>query len=275
MARKGGLGKGLGALIPEMPTDPADNIKYVEMGKINPREDQPRQHFERGALEDLAASIRIHGILQPLILRRTGDSYEIIAGERRYRAAKLADLDEVPAVIKDVDDGSVKEISIIENIQREDLNPMEEASAYKELMEEYKLTQEQLAAKVGKSRSYVANALRLLKLDPETMSYLVKGDLTISQGRTLLSIADPKQRQSTLEKLLSKDTNIREIERISKGTRRLKQDIYLKEIEEEIGELLAAKVRLLPKKKGGRIEIEYYDESDLERIYELFKGGVQ
>ncbi len=271
MAKKSGLGKGLGALIREMPTEPSENIRIVEITRIAARPDQPRKSFDKAALEDLAKSIEMHGILQPLILREEGDGFELIAGERRLRAAQLAGLTEVPVIIKSVNDATVKEISIIENIQREDLNPIEEALAYKSLMEEFQLTQEALAAKVGKSRSYVANALRLLNLDDLTKTYLMEGALTSSQGRTLLSITDLKKRKEYLDRLLNRKANIREIERLAKGRKKLQRDIYLQEMEEQLGDSLATKVRLVTKKKGGRIEIDYYDEEDLERLCEILK----
>lgn len=275
MTKKTGLGRGLGALIrdtaPDNESSDIEQIKSIDIELIYPREDQPRKQFDDETIVELAKSISDHGILQPLLLREVGDKFEIIAGERRYRAAKIAGLKEVPALIKDVKENIVKEISIIENIQREDLNPIEEALAYEELLSEYNLTQEKLAAKVGKSRSYIANTLRLLGLDDYIKEYLIKGEITSSQGRTLLSIKNPLERKEYLNKLLENKINIREIERRAKKKYTGKVDIFIKDMEERFTEVLATKVKLIPGKKGGKIEISYFSNEDLDRIYEFFK----
>lgn len=274
MAKKTGLGKGLGALIRDSSVDTnevSEQIKYVDISLVDARDDQPRRMFDDDAIEELAESVKAHGILQPLLVRQIDDRYEIIAGERRYRAALEAELDEIPVIIKDVKEHVVKELSLIENIQREDLNPIEEAYAYEELMTEYNLTQEKLAQKVGKSRSYVANTLRLLGLDDYIKEHLINGDITSSQGRTLLSIKSPSERKKFLNQLLEKSINIRDIERRASRRAKPEPDIYVRDMEERLTEILAAKVKLVPGKKGGRIEIRYFNNEDLDRIYELFK----
>ncbi len=273
MAKKTGLGKGLGALIRDSSTDNevSEQIKYVDISLVDAREDQPRRMFDGDAIEELAESVKAHGILQPLLVRQINDRYEIIAGERRFRAAQEADLTEIPVIIKDVKEHIVKELSLIENIQREDLNPIEEAYAYDELINEYNLTQEKLAQKVGKSRSYIANTLRLLGLDDYIKEHLINGDITSSQGRTLLSIKSPAERKKFLEKLLEKSVNIRDIERRASRRPKTEPDMYVRDMEERLTELLATKVKLIPGKKGGRIEIRYFNNEDLDRIYELFK----
>lgn len=273
MARKKGLGKGLEALIPQnipdMETD-EENIKELEISKIFPRKDQPRKEFDEESLNELKNSILEHGIIQPIVVRQIDDKFEIIAGERRFRAATMAKLKNVPVRIMDIDDKQIKEISIIENIQREDLNPFEEASAYDELMKEYDYTQQELGERVGKSRSYVANTVRLLKLDPEIIEYLKNGDITSTQARSLLSIEDRAQRFKMLEKLLLNQSNVRDVEKHT--TKKRNKDIYQEELEDKLVERLGTKVILKPKRKGGKIEITYMSNDDLERILEIIGG---
>lgn len=276
MSKKSGLGKGLGALLSDdnnfldndrKPTE-EENILAIE--DLYPRKDQPRKYFDKDALNDLADSIKIHGIIQPLLVRKRDHGYEIVAGERRYRAAKLAKIKEVPVVIRDLDDKEVKEISIIENIQRKDLNPIEEAMAYRSLIDDFGITQEEVASHLGKSRSYIANIIRLLNLDKETQDHIIEGRLTSSQGRTLLSISNIKDRQKALKAFLDKETTIRDVEKKVK-VRPRDRDIFVLDIENRLTEALEAKVSLKASKKGGKILINYYDNDDLERLINLFE----
>ena len=237
MVRKKGLGRGLDALIPQniIETTSSDSIVNIELSKIIRREDQPRTHFEKDKIRELANSIKEYGVISPIIVRKKEDS-------------------------------EVAEVSLIENIQREDLNAVEEAVAYKNLMENYNLTQKELADKLSKSRSYIANTLRLLNLDELSLEHLKKGDITSSQARSLLAIDDSKKRKALLDKLLSKKTNVREIEKVSKET-----DPFLLDLQNRFLEKFSTKVRIKPRRKGGSIEIEYLSNEDLERIMEILE----
>ena len=272
MAKKRGLGKGLDALIPQDTYEEIlkEDISEVELSKIFPRKDQPRREFDEISINELKNSIVEYGIIQPLIVRKIDDNYEIIAGERRFRAASLANLEKVPVRILDVEDSLIQEISLIENIQREDLNPYDEALAYEKLMIEYGYTQQELSDKIGKSRSYIANTIRLLKLEPEIIEYLKNGDITSTQARTLLSIEDKNERFKMLEKLLLKQSTVRDVEKLT--TRKRYIDIYQVELENRLIERLGTKVNLKPKRKGGKIEIVYTNNDDLERILEILGG---
>lgn len=275
MAKKSALGRGLGALLSE-DIDVEDDSSQAKSETLNiddiyPREDQPRKHFDQDLLNDLAISISEHGIIQPLLVSKTDKGYEIIAGERRYRAAKIAGIDKIPVIVKDLTDKEIKEVSIIENIQREDLNPIEEALAYRSLIDDYGLTQAKLGERLGKSRSYIANTLRLLKLEEEIQEYLIKGELSSSQARTLLSIDDRDERFKTLNNFLNKETNIRQVENRNKSKTKspgkdYKKNIYALDIENRLTESLEAKVSLREKNKGGQIIIDYYDNDDLDRL---------
>lgn len=272
MAKRKGLGKGLGALLPEIEEKEEISSSEIEVEKIHPRADQPRKEFDKDALENLKESILEHGVLQPILLRKAGEDYEIIAGERRFRAAKLAGLKKVPVLVKELEDQAVEEISLIENIQREDLNPIEEAEAYQQLLDKYTYTQQDLSDRLGKSRSYIANNLRLMKLDEKSKEHLRKGDITSSQGRTLLSIKDEKERQEYLDKLLNKTINIREMEKAARKKTTVKEDPFKQDLENKLLEVFGTKVTITPKRKGGKIEIEYLSNEDLERIINIMEG---
>ena len=230
------------------------------------REDQPRKSFDDDSLKELANSIKADGVIQPILVRKVDDRYEIIAGERRFRASKLAGLEKVPVVVKNVTDRKARELALVENIQREDLNPIEEAISLKTLMEEYKLTQQELSDIIGKSRSYIANNLRLLNLSDHIKEYLIRGELSPSQGRTLLSLETDEERNKYLDKLLVKEVNIRDVEKKAKQSKNKTEDIFIKDICERLTEVLDAKVKINEKKKGGQIEISYLNEADLQRI---------
>lgn len=264
--KKKGLGRGLGSLLREEDYITEENLLTVDLEKLIAREDQPRKNFDDDSLEELANSIKADGVIQPIVVRKVEDKYEIIAGERRFRASKLAGLEKVPVVVKNVSDRKARELALVENIQREDLNPIEEAISLKTLMEEYKLTQQELSDIIGKSRSYIANNLRLLNLSDYIKEYLIRGDLSPSQGRTLLSLETEDERKKYLEKLLVKEVNIRDVEKKAKQSKNKTEDIFIKDICERLTEVLDAKVKIHEKKKGGQIEISYLNEADLQRI---------
>ena len=264
--KKKGLGRGLSSLLKEDDFITDENLLIVDLDKLKAREDQPRKNFDDDSLEELATSIKADGVIQPIVVRKVGDKYEIIAGERRFRASKLAGLEKVPIVIKNVSDRKARELALVENIQREDLNPIEEAISLKTLMEEYKLTQQELSDIVGKSRSYIANNLRLLNLSDYIKDYLIRGELSPSQGRTLLSLETEEERKKYLDKLLVKEVNIRDVEKKAKQSKNKTEDIFIKDICERLTEVLDAKVKIHEKKKGGQIEISYLNEADLQRI---------
>lgn len=278
MTKRKGLGRGLGSLIPQdsiekslMDSDLGSEILELDIDKVYPRQDQPRKEFDEESLFELKESIEEFGIIQPIIVRKVDSEYEIVAGERRYRASLLANLKKVPVRIIDATDKEIMEMSVIENIQREDLNPYEEATAYEELLRSYNYTQEELAKRLGKSRSYIANTIRLLKLDPKILEYLKQGEITSTQARTLLSIKDEKERFKMLEKLLLNKSSVREVEK--RTTNKRPKDIYKIEIEERLVDFFGTKVNLKPKKKGGKIEILYMNNEDLDRILEIL-GGI-
>lgn len=264
--KKKGLGRGLSSLLKEENFITDENLLTVDLDKLKAREDQPRKNFDDDSLEELANSIKADGVIQPIVVRKVGDKYEIIAGERRFRASKLAGLEKVPVVVKNVTDRKARELALVENIQREDLNPIEEAISLKTLMEEYKLTQQELSDIVGKSRSYIANNLRLLNLSDYIKDYLIRGELSPSQGRTLLSLETEEERKKYLDKLLVKEVNIRDVEKKAKQSKNKTEDIFIKDICERLTEVLDAKVKIHEKKKGGQIEISYLNEADLQRI---------
>ncbi len=280
--KKRGLGKGLAALLPEEPimdllNEEVDeeSIVHVNLNEIEPNEEQPRKQFEKESLNELKESIEQFGVIQPIIVRKKEDKYEIIAGERRWRAAKEAKLEEIPCIIKEIDDKEAMKLALIENIQREDLNPIEEALAYKSLMENYKLTQEDLAKAIGKSRSYIGNTVRLLNLDEEIIENIAEGKLSSSHGRALLAIPNKKERLKTADEIINNKMNVRETEKIAKKSKKQKskamptKDPFIVDIEEKLMSSLGTKVNLIPKKNGGKIEIEFYNDEDLERIIEI------
>ncbi|KGF11145.1 plasmid stablization protein ParB [Tissierellia bacterium S5-A11] len=247
----------------------------VSLKEIFPNKNQPRKVFDQEELEGLAASIKEHGVLQPLILRKTQDGYQIIAGERRYRAAKLAGLDKVPVLVKDISDQQADAISLIENLQREDLNPIEEAQALKAMMETHKLTQQDLADLIGKNRSSIANLLRLLNLEKEVQDYLAQGDLTFSHGKLLLKIKDPKKQVAKARDIIKKGQTILETEENldnKKPKSQEEKDIFIRDVEEQLTRCLGTKVRLKTQGRVKKIQIDYYNNDDLERIMEQMMG---
>ena len=283
MARKpkSGLGKGLDLLIPTTPEKEADQEpQMLKTSQVEPNRDQPRKQFDQEALKDLAGSIKQYGIIQPIIVTRKNDYYEIIAGERRWRAAKLAGLKEIPVVVKDYSDKEIAEISLIENIQRENLNPIEEAQAFKSLIEEYDLTQEELSERISKSRTQIANTMRLLKLHEDVQKMLVDGSLTAGHARALLGLEIQEEQLRVAERIVEENLSVRQTEdlvrqinnppRTSPKSKKQGNNVFYKDLERRMAEVLGTKVRISQKEPGkGRIEISYFSEDELDRIYTM------
>lgn len=294
----GGLGKGLGALLKNREITPAkDQVQEIAADEIRANRYQPRQNFDEAALEDLSESIRQYGILQPLIVRRLPEKgYELIAGERRLRAARKAGLEKVPALVREYNDAEISEIALIENIQRENLNIIEEAEAYAFLMQNFQLTQEMLAKKVGRSRPHIANSLRLLELAEPVQDKLVAGELLMGQARPLLALKDEALQIKAAAHILAEHLSSRQAEELvrrllddpayldaeesrpedesaeAQETQEAQQDAFYQDAVGRLNEYLGTKVRIRPGKKKSRIEIEFYSEDDLERLLELLEG---
>ena len=279
-----GLGRGLNALLgdPGLPEQNEGSIS-LPISQVEPGLNQPRKRFEQGALDDLAESIRVHGIIQPLTVRRLATGYyQIIAGERRWRAAKAAGLQEVPAVIIEADDRKVMELGLIENLQREDLNPAEEARGYRTLMEEYGLTQEQVAQQMGKSRPAITNTLRLLALPDEVLALMEEGSLSAGHARAILGAPTAALQKEAAKKVVEGQLSVRQTEALVRALQKEKQErpkeqgaslsLYLGELEKDLGSRLGRKVKIAHKGKKGRIELEYYNEQDLETLLALLQG---
>lgn len=301
-AAKKGLGKGLGALLGGDLTEetkkeePQEKIVvetkivevpkevYLKISMIEPNQEQPRKEFNQEQLEELAESIRNYGVLQPIMVQKKGDLYEIIAGERRWRAAKMAGLKEVPVIIRDFDRQKKMEISLIENVQRSDLNPIEEAMAYRQLIEEFGLKQEEIAERVSKNRATIANSLRLLKLDPRVQELLTQGVISNGHARALLAIEDLEQQYGAAELIVKNGLSVREVEKLVKSLlkpakekepKKEERDLsfIFQDLEERMKNIMGTKVMIHRKDKSkGRIEIEYYSEAELERIVELIES---
>ncbi|MCX7951217.1 MAG: ParB/RepB/Spo0J family partition protein [Clostridiales bacterium] len=279
VAKKSALGKGLGALIPDKEeVQVNEGIKEVDINEISPNEEQPRKSFDLEKIEQLAQSIKEHGIIQPILVKREGEYYRIIAGERRWRAARLAGLKKVPIIEKELSDKETMEISLIENIQREDLNPIEEALAYKKLINEFGLTQEELSKRVGKSRPAITNSMRLLTLDNRVIDMILNQDITEGHGKIIAGIDDKDLQYEVAIKVVNDGLNVRQTEKLiqslgNKKTEKQKtesKDIYIKDIEERLKSVLGTKVSINKGRKKGKIEIEYYSDDDLQRIIDLF-----
>ena len=311
MAKRTGLGKGLGAIFgdevmesaaeeqeakhqakskkaqePEKKEEDSDIGKelMVKVTSIEPNREQPRKDFNEEAMEELAESMKVYGVLQPLLVQKKGDYYEIIAGERRWRAAKLAGLKEVPVVIREYTKQQTMEIALIENVQREDLNPIEEAKAYQRLIQEFELKQEEIAARVGKSRVTITNSMRLLKLDERVQEMLIQNQITGGHARALLTVEDGELQYKLAGKIIAENLSVREIEKIVKSLSKKKNPkeknvedeslaLIFRDLEERMKSAMGTKVSINRKDKNkGRVEIEYYSESELERIVELIES---
>ncbi|RLA92967.1 MAG: chromosome partitioning protein ParB [Deltaproteobacteria bacterium] len=277
MAKRSGLGKGLDALLRGLEGEGEAEVFLCEVEELSPNPFQPRRDLGEEALEELARSIEQKGLLQPLLVRRKGEGYEIIAGERRWRAAQRAGLKRVPVILKEASDQEVLEMALVENLQRQDLNPLEEAEAYKRLMEEFGYTQEEVARRVGKDRSSVANTLRLLKLPPEVKEALREGRITAGHARALLAAGSPQEQLRLYQKVLREGLTVRDVEREarSRGTARRATEAYDPDTEallEELRHLLKTQVRISYQRGKGKLEIEFYSLEDLERIVDVIRG---
>jgi ParB family chromosome partitioning protein len=284
--KKSGLGKGLDTLIPvnsevkiEKETNLLKNEIYVRTSEVEPNRDQPRKSFNEDALMELSDSIKQFGIIQPLIVQKKDGYFEIIAGERRWRAAKLAGLKEVPVIVKEYSDEEVMEIALIENIQREDLNPIEEAIAYKKLLKEYNLKQDEVAEKVSKSRVAITNSMRLLKLPEEVQQMIVEEIISSGHGRALLAIEDKEKQIYIANKVSDENLSVRETEKLVKAILNPKKiekveeknSFIFENLERKIKSIMGTNVSINRKKDGkGKIEIEYYSNEELERLVDLF-----
>ncbi len=285
MLIKKGLGRGLDALIPQqLNVSDADAIVSIDVRDLRPNPYQPRQNFKEDKLEELAQSIREHGIIQPLIVRKSEvKGYDIVAGERRYRAAQMVGLSTVPAVVRDFTDFDLMEIAMIENLQREGLNPMEAAEAYAHLMERRDLTQDQLAKRLGQSRSHIANMVRLLQLPDEIKGIVSRGTLSMGHARALLAVSDRTRLIELAKRTVLEDWSVRKLEAViyekpKKVSRETKPtyDTYLyTQYEDKFRTFLGTAVRIQPGKKHGKIEIEYFSKEDLERILNLMVAKVE
>lgn len=280
MSKKFALGKGLGALIPEdlEPTEKKSNDKmFISINLIKSNENQPRKAFDDEKIAELAESIKHHGIVQPIILKKDKDNYIIVAGERRWRAAKLLGLKEIPAIVMELTDKQVIEIALIENIQRENLNPIEEAIAYKQLLSEFNLTQEELSKRIGKSRVSITNTMRLMNLNVGVQQYIIDGVISEGHGRVLLGISDDDLQYEIAQKVIDEKLSVRELETLVKSLNKQRNDIvkqrelnpYYKDITNRLQDYFGTKVNISSKNNKGKIQIEYYSEEDLQRILEI------
>lgn len=278
MNKKSALGKGLGALIPNDNTSKENNkTSCISINLIKSNDEQPRKAFDDEKIAELSQSIKEHGIIQPIILNKKDNYYIIVAGERRWRAAKLLGLKEVPAIVMDLTEKDVLEVSLIENIQRQDLNPIEEAMAYKKLLSDFNLTQEELSKRVGKSRVAISNIIRLTNLSETVKQYLIDEVISEGHGRVLLAIDDDKIQCEIAQKVIDEKLSVRELERlvkylnIEKHEKEKTRDInpYYKDITERLQNYFGTKVSISNKNNKGKIEIEYYSNEDLQRILEI------
>lgn len=280
---KRGLGRGLGAFFQaeegEKPTE-------IAVSDIVPNRFQPRRVFDPEALNELAQSIKQHGVIQPVLVRKTATGYELVAGERRWRAAQQVGLKAIPAVVRDYDDGQMTELALIENIQRENLNPIEEAAAFRRLMDEFSLTQEEVARRIGRSRSLIANTVRLLNLPAAVQDHVSRGTLTMGQARPLLGLEDAELQLEAAESIIAEDLSARDAEELvrrllstprTKPARKQpeKREFFLAEAEERLKMALGTQVRIKPGKLKSKIEIEFYSAEDLERLIETLSAQLQ
>lgn len=289
MASQKGLGRGLGALLGDFSDTTAEDsaFKQLPLHRVEPNPDQPRQDFNEEELQSLAESIRVHGVIQPLTVRETSDGYyQIIAGERRWRASRLAGLTEIPALVIEADDKTAKELALIENLQRQDLNSVEEALGYQSLMDDFGLTQEEAAERVGKSRSAVANALRLLTLDEKVLEMIRVGSITAGHARAILMLKSEKKQVEAAQKIANLGLSVRQAELLCKNMSQEQQEKkeepvlkvdYVKECEKSLSKHLGRGVRIINGKRKGKFELEFYGQEDLQVLLDalmtLQKGG--
>ena len=290
MAKRSGLGKGLDAILNDKYDSQAlDSAQYIDKSKVvdlkiidvEPNKEQPRKEFDKEKLDELADSISKHGVIQPIIVVRKGKTYKIVAGERRWRASKQVGLKEIPALIRDYDELKIMEVALIENLQREGLNPVEEALGYKSLMESFSLTQDKISERVGKSRSAVANSLRLLNLPAEVLKLLEGGEISTGHAKVILSVASEKEQVQLAEIVVDKKLSVRETENLIKNKSKLKKPVSklsaeikmaVKDMENIFSKYLGTKVKIKETNGKGKIEISYYSHDEFERIAEMLKN---
>jgi ParB family transcriptional regulator, chromosome partitioning protein len=278
------LGKGLNALIPETDIEKGSRVMILNVSQLRPNPFQPREQFSPEEMEELVGSIKEKGIIQPVLVRSRPDGYELIAGERRLRAARMLGLQEIPAIVKDVDDKDSLELALIENIQRQNLNAIEEARAYQYLIDKFQMSQDELSQVLGKARVSVTNVLRLLKLPAEIQDEIKNGRITFGHGKALLEVADENKQRFLTQVAISKSLSVRELESLIKNLRPRKSKLTVKVgsidpvvavLENELQQALATKVRVVKKKKRGHIVIEFYSQEDLERIVDKLRGETK
>jgi ParB family chromosome partitioning protein len=273
---KRALGKGLDALFSEpLETEVAEeNIQRIPVERIISKKEQPRREFDHDKIEELARSIKGNGIIQPIVVRRSDQNYELIVGERRLRAAKSAGLLEIPAIVKDYPDNKIFDIALIENIQREDLNPIEEATAYRVILERDMITQDELSKRIGKSRSYIANMIRILDLPDKIKTHVSRGTISVGQAKAILSLPNQKERLELVDRIINEKLSVREVESITRrrdvprGTKLSVKEPYIEEIEEQLRIKYGTKVVITYRNGRGAIKIEFYTDDDLDRIIE-------
>ncbi|MFU0791154.1 MAG: ParB/RepB/Spo0J family partition protein [Virgibacillus proomii] len=275
-----GLGKGINALFPDIEEKHDDAIEEIAIKDCRPNPYQPRKTFHADAIEELKESILEYGIIQPLIARKSIKGYEIVVGERRFRAAKEAGLESIPVIIKELTDEKMMELALLENLQREDLTPIEEAHAYANLMNELKITQEELSKRLGKSRSHIANMIRLLSLPEQVIAYINNGELSMGHGRALLGLKDKTKLQAVVQKIRKEKLNVRQVEKLIiqlndrpvQKKEKPKKDLFIKERETFLRERFGTAVSIQRGKRKGKIEIEFYSDDDLQRIIETLEN---
>ncbi|MEK4427586.1 ParB/RepB/Spo0J family partition protein [Solibacillus sp. FSL K6-1523] len=274
-----GLGKGIDALFREEAVHMEDQVQQIALMKILENPFQPRKVFDETAITELTASIIEHGIIQPIIVRKKGKKYEIVVGERRFRAAKQAGLMEIPAIVKDFDEQQMMEVAILENLQREDLTPIEEADAYNSLINQLNFTQEDLARRLGKSRPHIANLIRLLQLPEEIRELVNSGDLSMGHGRALLGLKNKRRIPEIAQKVIKDQLNVRQLEKliqllnddVPRETEKVKKDVHVQATESQLRDYFGTQVQIKKVKDKGKIEIEFYSDDDLHRILEILK----
>ncbi len=286
MAKARGLGRGLSSLIPSNEPNPSvqhespqNNVAHLAISVVTSSPYQPRKHFDDQEINELAQSIRVHGVIQPVVVRPAGDFFELVAGERRYRAAKIGGLEEIPALIRPMSDQEAMEIALVENLQRRDLDPIEESSAYLKLIEQLGWTQENLSQRVGKSRSHIANYLRLLALGEEIQEWISQGSLSVAHGKYLLSVDEPRRsvlaRRTVLEGWTLRQLQDFAERAVPQTAAKEPVDVHLSQAQENLSRLFGAKVRLRGGLSKGRIEIPYHTVEELERILDIIQEGDQ
>ncbi|WP_053368615.1 ParB/RepB/Spo0J family partition protein [Bacillus sp. FJAT-27245] len=276
-----GLGKGLDAFFANMEAESEESVQEIRIKELRPNPYQPRKHFQPEAIEELKESILEHGILQPLVVRKSIKGYEIVVGERRYRAAKQAGLETVPAVVRDLSEQQMMELAVLENLQREDLSPIEEAAAYQTLMEKLNLTQEEVAKRLGKSRPHVANYIRLLSLPKQIQDLISNGTISMGHGRALLGLRQKSKLPLLVDKIVKESLNVRQLEKliqqlndnVSRETKKpeKKKDRFIRDRENQLRERFGTTVHIKQTKNKGKIEIEFFSKEDLERLLDLLE----